>query len=56
MSSVREEQEVTLDAYRMGFEAGYFYGRIHAIKDEPYDDRTPLTKAAEKVGNIIKEE
>ena len=32
------------DDYRAGFEAGYFYGRIDAIKAVPYDDRTPLAK------------
>lgn len=31
-------------AYRAGYEAGYMYGRIDAIKAVPYDDRTPLAK------------
>lgn len=32
------------DDYRAGYEAGYMYGRIDAIKAVPYDDRTPLAK------------
>lgn len=27
------------EAYRKGFETGYFYGRIDEMNDAPYDDR-----------------
>lgn len=33
-----------VDDFRAGYAAGYMYGRIDAIKAEPYDDRTPRAK------------
>lgn len=31
--------ETPLEAYRKGFSAGYYRGRVDEMKDAPYDDR-----------------
>ncbi|NGM81218.1 hypothetical protein G5B47_02195 [Paenibacillus sp. 7124] len=38
---------MSTDAYRAGYEAGYMYGWVDALKAAAYDDRTPLTKRNE---------
>lgn len=38
--------------YRAGYEAGYMWGRIDALKDAPYDDRTPLQKRKEGADDV----
>jgi hypothetical protein len=35
---------MSVNDYRAGYEAGYMYGRIDAIKSESYDERTPLQR------------
>lgn len=43
------------EEYRKAFEAGYFYGRMDALKGREYDDRTPLDrKKAEEDGEGTK--
>ena len=36
------------DAYRAGYEAGYFYGRLDEMKGASYDARTPGVRFAAK--------
>lgn len=32
------------EEWRKGYEAGYYAGRIDALEEREYDDRTPLQK------------
>jgi hypothetical protein len=44
--AAKVERESTVDAYRAGYKAGYFYGRMADVSAE-YDDRTLVEKSAD---------